>query len=101
MSKSWLNATAALAILLGVGSMPVVGIAYADEASPGGCPAGARIDGSTAAEAQKKIAAAGYTQVSQLKKGCDNFWHGRAVKDGVATGVVLTPDGQVLSESLL
>ena len=36
---------------------------------------------------------AGFHQVRDLKKGCDNFWHGMAVKDGSQSHVALTPQG--------
>ena len=62
------------------------------------CDAGDRIDRSTAADAQKKIAAAGYGRASELKKSCDNFWHGKVLKDGQEIRVVLTPEGHVIQE---
>jgi hypothetical protein len=83
---------AALVQIAGSGPQ-FVSVAHAD-----GCETGAKIDGSTAAEAKKKIESAGFRQVRGLKKGCDNFWHGIAVKDGVETNVVLTPQGQVIPE---
>lgn len=46
------------------------------------CDASDRIDRSTAADAQKRMHAAGYGGVSELKKSCDNFWHGKTLKDG-------------------
>ena len=69
------------------------GVAYA------GCTHGERIDGSTASDAQRKIKAAGYTNVTDLTKGCDNFWHGTAMQNGRTLGVVLSPEGQVMVES--
>ncbi len=62
------------------------------------CSAGDRIDGTTADYAKGKFEAAGYAQVRDLKKGCDNFWHGKAIKDGVDINVLLTPDGEVMQE---
>lgn len=62
------------------------------------CSAGDRIDGTTADYAKGKLEAAGYAQVRDLTKGCDNFWHGRAIKDGVDVNVLLTPDGEVMQE---
>jgi len=59
---------------------------------------GERIDKTTADDARKKIQAAGYTQARDLKKGCDNFWHGWAMKAGVSVRVVVTPQGQVMEE---
>jgi hypothetical protein len=55
-----------------------------------------RIDGSTADDARRQIAAAGYEQVRDLRKGCDNYWHGQAMKDGVPVNVVLSPQGEVM-----
>lgn len=63
------------------------------------CEAGVKIDGTTAEQAKKRIEAAGYTQVKDLSKGCDNVWHGNAVnKDGVAGNVMVTPQGEVMPE---
>jgi hypothetical protein len=63
-----------------------------------GCSPGDRIDGSTAADAKRQIEAAGYEQVRDLKKGCDNYWHGQAMQGGVPVRVVLSPDGQVMKD---
>jgi hypothetical protein len=63
-----------------------------------GCDAGDRIDASTAAAAARKMESAGFRQVRDLKKGCDNFWHGVAQKDGSETHVLLTPQGQAMTE---
>lgn len=68
-------------------------------AAPGAqaaCDPTDRIDGSTIETARKKIEAAGYRQIKDLSKGCDNFWRGAALKDGKAVNVVLTPQGQVM-----
>jgi hypothetical protein len=62
------------------------------------CSAGDRIDGTTADYAKGKFEAAGYAQVRDLTKGCDNFWHGKAMKDGVDVNVLLTPEGEVMQE---
>ena len=67
-------------------------------AGVGNCGPGAKIDGSTATDARKKMEAAGYRKVSGLKKGCDNSWHGTAEKDGNAVQIVLNPQGLVLPE---
>lgn len=56
------------------------------------------IDKSTAADARQKIEAAGYAQVRNLRKGYDNFWHGKALKGSAEVNVVLTPAGKVLEE---
>lgn len=62
------------------------------------CLAGEIIDNSTAASARKKIESADFQQVQDLTKGCDNYWHGHATKDGAAVNVVLSPQGEVLTE---
>lgn len=73
---------------------PAVTILVAD------CEAGVKIDGTTAEQTKKRIEAAGYTQVRDLKKGCDNFWHAIAVdKDGTSGYVMVSPQGQVVPES--
>jgi hypothetical protein len=64
----------------------------------GGCEPGDKIDGTTAVQARKKIEAAGYRKVGDLKKGCDNSWHGTAEKDGGRVHIVLNPQGLVLPE---
>jgi hypothetical protein len=97
MSRYWLAGTAAFVILAGVAFQPIVGTAYANDFRPIRCDVSAKIDGSIAADARRKMNAADM-DVSELKKGCDNYWHGMAVKDGVATHVLLAPQGRVQSE---
>lgn len=63
-----------------------------------GCDPGDRIDGTTIDSAREKLNKAGFTQVTQLKKACDNFWHSRAMKDGKPVNVLLTPTGQAMIE---
>jgi hypothetical protein len=98
MSRYRLAGMATVAILAGLASQPIVGTAYANDFRPIRCDVGAKIDGSVAADARRKMNVAGYMDVSELKKGCDNYWHGMAVKDGVATHVLLAPQGRVQSE---
>jgi hypothetical protein len=64
-----------------------------------GCHFGEVIDGTTADDAKRNIEAAGFTNVSGLKKSCDNFWHGQAVMNGTLTRVLVTPDGRVRTEN--
>ena len=63
-----------------------------------GCDPEDRIDRSTAAEARHKFEQAGFTNVRELHKGCDNYWHARATKDGWDSYVVLSPQGEVMRE---
>lgn len=65
------------------------------------CTNGERIDGSTADQARVKIQRAGFSNVTGLTKGCDNFWHGKANQGGNRVGVVLAPSGEVMVESVL
>lgn len=64
-----------------------------------GCQFGEVIDGSTADDARRKIEAAGFTDVRELKKSCDNFWHGKAALSGRPVNVALSPGGKVMLES--
>jgi hypothetical protein len=63
------------------------------------CEASDKIDKTTVEDARKIIEKAGYLQVRQLRKGCDNFWHGTATKDGAVVSVVVSPQGEVMTES--
>jgi hypothetical protein len=62
------------------------------------CAPGERIDGTSADQAKKKAEGAGFTQVRELKKGCDNVWHGVAMKNGAQVRVAVLPQGQVMQE---
>jgi len=88
----------ATAALFAVAPAHVADAAQTDELPPIRCEAGDKIDGSNAAQARKKMNAAGYSHVRELNKGCDNAWHGVAMKDGVPTHVSLSPGGFVQSE---
>jgi hypothetical protein len=90
---SVLVAASALAALLAAAPLPAItGTAYA------ACEPGDKVDRSTADDARRKIEKAGYRKVSELKKSCANFWHGKALKDGAETRVVLSPLGEVHPE---
>ncbi len=82
----------AAAIALSAGSIQFVGSAHA------ACDVGEKIDRSTVGDARKKIEAAGYQKISNLRKGCDNYWHASAEKDGKPVFVVLSPQGEVMPE---
>jgi hypothetical protein len=92
------NSMVAVAALFAVGAAgavmgtPLVGVAHA------GCEAGVRIDNTTADQAKRRIEAAGYRDVHDLKKGCDNYWHSTALKDGQTVYVGVSPQGEVLRE---
>ena len=52
----------------------------------------------TEQQAQQKITAAGYTQVSSLTKDAGGSWHGTAVKDGATVKVALDSQGKVVAD---
>ena len=64
-----------------------------------GCEPGERVDASTADDARKKMMAAGYRDLHDFKKGCDNVWHAQGTKNGKTVNVVLLPNGHVMEES--
>ncbi len=93
MRWTWMASSLVLvAALAGGGTHGPVRAAYA------GCEAGTKIDRSTANDARRKIMAAGYKDVGDLKKACDNFWHAKAMKDGAPVRVALAPSGQIYPE---
>lgn len=85
-------------LLMAVSNAPVQAQSTMTEPSQPGCHYGEVIDGTTADDAKRRIESAGYANVTGLKKSCDNFWHGRATLNGVATNVLVTPDGRVRPE---
>jgi len=74
------------------------GLALTVPAQASECQPGERIDGSSAESARVKMEKAGFHSVRDLKKGCDNFWHGSTVRDGQMVHVVLSPQGRVMIE---
>lgn len=82
------------AAALGLAASPVLGIASASAQ----CMPGDHVDNSTAAQATQKFQHAGYNDVRDLKKGCDSFWHARAMQNGKQVMVVLSPQGKVMLE---
>lgn len=60
---------------------------------------GERVDGTTADFARAKMQKAGYTQIRELRKGCDSVWHAVAVKNGQQIRLALPPKGEVLEEN--
>ena len=62
------------------------------------CRPGSSADGTARVDAEKRILAEGYTDVSILAKGCDNIWHAMALAEGDPVNVLVTPQGAVLTE---
>jgi hypothetical protein len=67
-------------------------------AAQAACEPGERIDGTTAEMAKKRVQSAGYSQVRMEHKGCDNTWHGFAMKGGASMRVAVSPAGEVMPE---
>ena len=55
-------------------------------------------EGTTRLEATERILAQGYSEISQLSRGCDNVWHALAFAEGDPVNVLVTPRGDVLTE---
>lgn len=87
-----------MVLLLAAANGPVQAQTTPAETAQPGCHYGEVIDSTTADDAKRRIEAAGYTNITRLKKSCDNFWHGRATLNGMETNVLVTPDGRVRPE---
>jgi hypothetical protein len=61
-----------------------------------GCHFGEKIDDTTVNDVQRILIEGGYTSITGLRKGCDNFWHGQAMLNGALTNVMVTPDGRIV-----
>jgi len=62
------------------------------------CAPGTHIDKTTVEQIRDKLIKAGYKNPLHLRKGCDNAWHGTAMKDGQQIDVAVTPDGHIVQE---
>jgi hypothetical protein len=86
----------AAAVALGIAAPMAMSVpAYAQ------CQYGERVDGTTAEMARARAQSAGYTNVVMTRKGCDSYWHGIANQGGARVGIVVSPAGQVMTESRL
>ena len=63
------------------------------------CDPGDKLDKTTLEQTRQKLQKAGYKSIHDLRKGCDNTWHGKASKDGAEASVVVLPDGTIVTES--
>jgi len=93
LSRLMMASAAAAALLLGAALLPLVISTPAEAACEG-----AKIDRTTVEDARKKAQGAGYQQLRDFRKGCDNFWHLKATKGGNAVNLVISPTGEVLEE---
>lgn len=60
---------------------------------------GVKIDKTTVEETRKVIERAGYKNVRDWRKGCDNTWHATAMRDGARVSIAVLPDGHVVREA--
>jgi hypothetical protein len=66
-------------------------------AAQAACP-GIHIDKTTVEEIRDKLIKAGYKNPLHLRKGCDNAWHGTAIKDKQPINVAVTRDGHIVRD---
>jgi hypothetical protein len=92
--KLVLSATLAVAALFVLPPQNIRLISVAQAA----CDPGTRLDKTTVDEIRAKLIKAGYKNPGQLRKGCDNSWHGTATKAGQQVNIAVTPDGHVVEE---
>ena len=105
--KSTITLAAALTIGLSAGAWAQTGkgvdpwppINWTQTQLSNNCEFGERLDGSTMADAKRRIEAVGLTGVRDLRKGCDNMWHAKANANGSEVNIAVSPDGQVLRET--
>ena len=97
MKKIGVIAVATLAMFAFVPQSPVIGGAQAAQTT-NNCDPGDHLDNSTIATARQKFEAAGYNQLHDFMKGCDNYWHASGMKNGKPVNVVLSPQGDVMTE---
>lgn len=93
---TWKTALFSVAALVILAAAP--GSQILSRAQAAGCEARDKIDGSTIVAARKQMESAGFHRVYELTKGCDNFWHAMATKDGIQSRIALSPGGEVTRE---
>jgi hypothetical protein len=62
------------------------------------CVPGTHIDKTTVEQIRDRLIKGGYKNPLHLRKGCDNAWHGTAMKDGQQINVAVTTDGHIVQE---
>jgi hypothetical protein len=62
------------------------------------CDPGIHIDKTTVEEIRDRLIKAGYKNPLHLRKGCDNAWHGTAMRNGEQIDVAVLPDGHIVRE---
>ena len=62
------------------------------------CAPGTHIDKTTVEQIRDRLTKAGYKNPLHLRKGCDNTWHGTAMKNGQQINIAVTADGHIVEE---
>jgi len=62
------------------------------------CENGEKIDKTTVEDTRKRLEQAGYKNIRNWRKGCDNAWHATAIQDGAQVSVAVLPDGHIVKE---
>ncbi|HLI20417.1 MAG TPA: hypothetical protein VKV32_04830 [Stellaceae bacterium] len=88
-----LLANVGLLVALYAASSPLIPPAHA------ACAPGTHIDKTTVEQIRDKLIKAGYKNPLHLRKGCDNAWHGTAMRNGQQIDVAVTADGHIVQEA--
>ena len=62
------------------------------------CVPGTRIDKTKVEDTRDKLIKAGYKNPLHLRKGCDNAWHGTAIRDKKQINIAVTADGHIVHD---
>jgi len=62
------------------------------------CDSGVKLDKTTVESTRQLLEKAGYKNIREWRKGCDNVWHATALKDGAPVHVAVLPDGRIVKE---
>ena len=98
MQKAMAQGIGAAVLAASLMIAPVLVVPPSFTAAQAACEPGDVVDGTTAEQAKRRAESAGFTQVRMLRKGCDNTWHGTAMKGGTPVNVAVSASGQVNQE---
>ncbi len=63
------------------------------------CEPDEKLDKTTVDTTRQLLTKAGYKNIHDFRRGCDNTWHVKATKDNTEQNVVVLPDGTITTES--
>lgn len=87
-----------LSVFVALTALPPALVPLLARPAQAACDPGDKIDKTTVEDTRAILAKAGYKNVRNWRKGCDNTWHASATKDGVRVNVAVLPDGHVVRE---